>query len=110
MPIPSIPSIAPDPRGRIPAGYLVRGCLQCRFTLKLLLSPSLPGWQGPEPWVHENHSAAGLAPFSSATELPSAEQSTESPGGQPGTRCPVLLWVPARLSMGIHTEPGLERT
>lgn len=53
--------------------------MQCRFTRKLLLSPSLPGWQGPEPWAHGNHSAGGLAPFSSArgwqaTELPSARE------------------------------------
>lgn len=59
--------------------YLFRGCLQCRFTRKLLPSPSLPGWRGPEPWARGNHSAGGLAPFSSArgwqaTELPSAQE------------------------------------
>lgn len=80
--------------------YLFRGCLQCRFTRKLLLSPSLPGWRGPEPWARGNHSAGGLAPFSSArgwqaTELPSARErpphispAPPPPGAPPAPGCP----------------------
>ena len=87
------PLPAPHSQGGGPPGYLGRGCLQCRFTLKLLPSPSLPGWRGPEPWARGNHSAGGLAPFSSATgwqatELPSAQASTETPACQPGSPLP----------------------
>lgn len=106
-------SAAPTPHSRgsgTPVGYLSRECLQWRFTLKLLLSLSLPSWRGPEPWAHGSHSVGGLAPFSSATgwqatELPSARARTETPPApsdwqtppQGAFHCPRLVLVPTRL-------------
>lgn len=69
------------------ASYLGRACLQCRFTLKFLspLSTSLLDCRSPELWVRGNHSAGGLAPFSSPTgwqamELPSVKWKHTDPG------------------------------
>lgn len=92
-----------------PPGYLGRGCLQWRFTLKLLPSQSPPGWRGPAPWARGNHSAGGLAPFSratgwQATELPSARASTETP--PPAS----ARWTPPRSIplpvVGVGTPPA----
>lgn len=105
---PPDPSAA-HPEPRIPPGYLGRGCLQCRFTRKPRSgpSPSLLGWRGP--WARGNHSAGGLAPFSSApgwqvTELPSAEQAQRPPRVSPSA--PQRPGSPAQGTMGLSTRGG----